>query len=63
MKEDIIREPIELIDEDLDVVAGGLVVIARDINVALIDQDITQVALGVLNRQTAANVAAVTQSS
>ena len=63
MKEDIIREPVELIDEDLDVVAGGLVVIARDINIADIDQSIRQTAVGVLNMQAAANVASVSQSS
>ena len=63
MKEDSVREPVELIDEDLDVVAGGLVVIAMDINIADIDQSIRQFARGVLNMQVAANAAVVAQSS
>ena len=62
VKEDIIREPVELIDEDLDVVAGGLIVI-RDVNIADIDQSISQRAFGIANSQTAANVAEVVQSS
>ena len=60
VKEDIIREPVELIDEDLDVVAGGLVVI-RDVNIADIDQSIRQTAIGALNTQVAVNVAEVVQ--
>ena len=63
MKEDIIREPVELIDEDLDVVAGGLVIIASEINAADIDQSIRQFARGVANSQVAANAAVVSQSS
>jgi endonuclease V-like protein UPF0215 family len=55
-----IREPVQLIDEDLDAVAGG------DFNIADIDQLIrqTQVAVRsvfVYQDQTAANVASVTQ--
>ena len=67
--QDIIREPIELIDEDLDFVAGGW---GRghnnsngdvDVNVALVDQDITQIQIGgILNSQAAANVSTVSQS-
>jgi hypothetical protein len=55
-----IREPVQLIDEDLDAVAGG------DFNISDIDQLIrqTQVAVRsvfVYQDQTAANVASVTQ--
>ena len=62
MKEDIIRKPVELIDEDLDAVAGG------DFNIADVDQSITQVqaiVYGVFNDQdqSAANVSAVWQSN
>ena len=60
MKEDIIRKPVELIDEDLDAVAGG------DFNIADVDQSISQLQLiisGVFNDQdqAAANVSSVSQ--
>jgi len=35
--EDILREPVELIDEDLDEVAGGFVIINRSLNGARVD--------------------------
>ena len=60
VKEDMIREPVELIDEDLDVVAGG-VLIVRDVNIADIDQSIRQTAIGALNTQVAVNVAEAVQ--
>jgi hypothetical protein len=46
VKEDIIRQPIELIDEDLDVIAGtqGLDIdISVDLNVAVVNQLIEQI--------------------
>ena len=46
MKKDIIREPVELIDEDLDVIAGGGgldLSIDTNVNVAVVDQLIVQI--------------------
>ena len=67
--QDIIREPVELIDEDLDFVAGGgghhhgHHNRGADVNVAAVDQDISQVQIGGSNNdQTAANVSSITQS-
>ena len=63
--QDIIREPVELIDEDLDFVAGGR---GRhrhdvDVNVAVVDQDIRQTQIGGShNDQDAANISSVRQS-
>ena len=62
MREGIIRKPVELIDEDLDAVAGG------DFNYADIDQSITQVQVAIDNfyvdqDQSAANLAVVSQSN
>ena len=56
------HEPIELIDDDLDIVAGGN--ISVDLNIADIDQRIRQVQIGgILNDQAAANVSSVSQDS
>jgi hypothetical protein len=59
---DIIRAPVELIDEDLDAVAGGLNV---DVNVAEIEQTLIQEQETVRgsNSATAAQVAAISQSA
>jgi hypothetical protein len=59
---DIIRAPVELIDEDLDAVAGGLNV---DVNVAEIEQTLVQAQETVFgsNSATAAQVAAISQSA
>ena len=63
MKEDIIRKPVELIDEDLDIVAGGLI-INSDVNIADVDQYIRQVQIGGFgNDQAAANISAVYQDA
>ena len=46
MERDIIREPFELIDEDLDVIAGGdglNLGIDVNLNIAVIDQLIEQI--------------------
>lgn len=44
MQTDIIREPVELSDEDLDVIAGGFGLdISVDVNVAVINQLIEQI--------------------
>jgi hypothetical protein len=43
VKGHIVREPIELIDEDLEIIAGGDVSISVDVNVAVIDQLIQQI--------------------
>ena len=59
MKEDSIRQPVQLIDEDLDAVAGGGDI---DVNIADVDQYIAQLQVGgVYNDQAAANVSSVTQ--
>jgi hypothetical protein len=64
MQENLICEPVELIDEDLDVVAGGIRGIHVDVNLADVDQFIKQVQVfGVFNSQAAANVSSVSQSS
>lgn len=56
------HEPVELIDDDLDIVAGGNGV-DLDINIADVDQTIRQVQVfGVLNDQAAANVSQVDQN-
>jgi len=69
--QDIIREPVELIDEDLDFVAGGgghhhghhRGNANTDVNVAVVDQDISQVQIGGSNNdQAAANISSVSQS-
>jgi endonuclease V-like protein UPF0215 family len=57
-----IREPVQLIDEDLDAVAGG------DFNIADIDQLIRQTQVAVRSvfvdqDQSAANVASITQEN
>jgi hypothetical protein len=57
------HEPVELIDDDLDIVAGGLI-INSDVNIADIDQYIKQVQIGgYYNDQTAANVSSVSQDA
>ena len=63
MEADIIREPVELIDEDLDAVAGGFVNI--EVNVAEIEQTILQEQSTVFGRNsaTAAQVAVISQSA
>ena len=62
MQDDLIHEPAELIDEDLDAVAGGRISI--DLNIADVDQYIKQVQIGgFFNSQAAANVSSVSQSS
>ena len=44
MHTDILREPVELINEDLDVIAGGNGLnISVDVNVAVINQLIEQI--------------------
>ena len=46
VKKDIIREPVELIDEDLDVIAGRQGVdIDVNVNIAVIDQLIQQITI------------------
>jgi hypothetical protein len=64
VQEDIIREPVELIDEDLDAVAGGFA-INVDVNVAEIEQTIVQAQETVFgsNSATAAQVAAISQTA
>jgi hypothetical protein len=59
---DIIRAPVELIDEDLDAVAGGLNV---DVNVAEIEQTLIQEQETFFGRNsaTAAQVAVISQSA
>jgi hypothetical protein len=63
--EDILHNPVELLDEDLDVVAGGNGLgIDVNVNVAAIDQLILQIQVGgVANSEAAANVASVSQSA
>lgn len=63
MEADIIREPVELIDEDLDAVAGGFVNI--EVNVAEIEQTLVQAQRTVFGRNsaTAAQVAEISQSA
>ena len=66
MKEDSIREPVELIDEDLDVIAGGQglnIGVSVDINIAAIEQVIQQIQVFGSNAASAANAASATQSS
>ena len=61
MNEDIIREPVQLIDEDLDAVAGGYNV---QFNIADVDQFISQFQYyGEENSQAAANVSSVYQAN
>jgi hypothetical protein len=65
---DIIREPVELIDEDLDAVAGGNglnLAINVDVNIASIEQVIQQVQTSVFgsNTATAAQVAPISQTA
>ena len=64
MQEDIICEPIELIDEDLDAVAGGNNVNV-DVNIAEIEQTIVQEQETFFGSQTAtaAQVAAISQTA
>ena len=63
MQEDIICEPIELIDEDLDAVAGGNLNV--DVNIAEIEQTIVQEQETFFgsNTATAAQVAAISQTA
>jgi hypothetical protein len=62
MQDDLIHEPAELIDEDLDAVAGRRISI--DLNIADVDQYIKQVQIGgYYNDQTAANVSSVSQDA
>jgi hypothetical protein len=65
--ENILHNPVELFDEDLDVVAGGNglgLSIDVNVNVAAIDQLILQIQVGgVANSEAAANVASVSQSA
>jgi hypothetical protein len=70
MQEDIIREPVELIDEDLDAVAGGVLDgfhldINVDVNAATLVQEIIQIQSTVFgsNSATAAQVAAISQQA
>jgi hypothetical protein len=63
---DIIREPVELIDEDLDAVAGGKGLnINVDVNIASITQLLQQVQTTVFgsNTATAAQVADISQTA
>jgi hypothetical protein len=64
VQEDIICEPIELIDEDLDAVAGGNNVNV-DVNIAEIEQTIVQEQETFFgsNTATAAQVAAISQTA
>jgi hypothetical protein len=64
VQEDIICEPIELIDEDLDAVAGGNNVNV-DVNIAEIEQTIVQEQETFFGSQTAtaAQVAAISQTA
>ena len=63
MQENLIHEPVELIDDDLDVVAGGLI-IGSDVNIADVDQFIRQVQIGGRdNDQTAVNISSVSQDA
>jgi hypothetical protein len=63
VQEDIICEPIELIDEDLDAVAGGNLNV--DVNIAEIEQTIVQEQETFFGNQTAtaAQVAAIAQTA
>jgi hypothetical protein len=63
MQAHIISEPIELIDEDLDAVAGGFVNV--EVNIAEIEQTILQAQSSFYgsNTATAAQVAAISQSA
>ena len=63
--EDILSEPVELIDQDLDEVAGGhLFIDVSDVNIAVVSQRIRQVQVGgFANDQAAANVSSVAQES
>jgi hypothetical protein len=70
MQEDIIREPVELIDEDLDAVAGGVLDgfhldINVDVNAATLVQQIIQIQSTVFgsNSATAAQIAAISQQA
>jgi hypothetical protein len=68
VQEDTIHEPVELIDEDLDAVAGGHGLnldINVDVNVASIVQLIEQIQTTVFgsNSATAAQVAAISQTA
>jgi hypothetical protein len=66
VQSDIIREPVELIDEDLDAVAGGKGLnINVDVNIASITQLLQQVQTTVFgsNTATAAQVADISQTA
>ena len=65
VQEDIIRQPVQLIDEDLDVVAGGSISVSlHDINIVDVDQIIRQVQVGgIRTDQSAVNVSSVRQLS
>jgi hypothetical protein len=63
VQENLIHEPVELIDDDLDFVAGG-VIIGSDVNIADVDQYIKQVQIDSdYSMQTAANVSSVYQDA
>jgi len=60
--QDVLSKPVELIDQDLDEVAGG-----NDVNIAEIEQELTQIQVAVRNddvsqTQAAAQVATISQS-
>jgi S-adenosylmethionine synthetase len=65
VKKDIIREPVELIDEDLDVIAGRQGVdIDVNVNIAVIDQLIQQITILSSDVASSASASAsVTQTS
>ena len=63
MKKDIIFQPVELIDQDLDLIAGGDLTISTNVDVAVINQLIIQIeALGTSITQSATNVAGISGS-
>jgi hypothetical protein len=62
MMQDVLSKPVELIDQDLDEVAGG------DFNIAEIEQELTQIQVAVRSdqvdqTQAAAQVATISQSN
>jgi len=63
VKKDIIFQPVELIDQDLDLIAGGDLTISTNVDVAVINQLIIQIeALGTSITQSATNVAGISGS-
>jgi hypothetical protein len=67
--QDVLSKPVELIDQDLDAVAGGFGFVDVNVNIADIDQFISQTqasanvasVAAVDQDQSAANVASITQ--